>query len=744
MKGMPIRPISAAICALCAGYMAGAQAADADSRPLDTRWQLNYSGELEIGAAYVSDENFEFGEYNGLDEDEVTLIGNINWSGSRDGSFWNLSGSDLGLDTREGLAQWRNQRWNISFEYDSQKQVGNNTGRTPFRGGDILNLPDDWVSANTTSGFTTLDSSLRGFDQELERDRYTLGLGAKLNDNWSVEGTISYEEREGDKATGGAIFNNISAGEAAILPQQVDYETTEFDFSTSYTIDKLALTGSLFYSDFDNGDDLLQWQNPYSSFGPNVRYPEGYGGMGLAPDNEFYQGRLLGTYIWSPTLRFQVDGSFGKSEQDQGYADFTVNPNLTVTEALPRNNLDGEVETKMLDTRVFWRPIQKLNLEGWFHGEERDFDLPRDGYQYVLGDATDQVPSARQFYNTAHDYSKNRVGIEGSYPLPLRSKLWLSYEYEEVERDNSAVEETEEDRYSLRYRIPLPFNVSMRVEGLYADRAADRYDWAQSYYASRDADLINVTPDNQRYDNHPLLSQYYISNRERTEMKLDLDWQPGMAWNVTLNMLYREDDYDKTDLGLTDEELNRAALTVSWVPSEKLTLAAYTSYNNYESEQTGRSFRGGIEKNAFDVTVPLAQASDPARNWDTDIEDEVITLGFNAQWQFRDDIVLSADYNYVDSNSDYDFSNGGGTGMSSDPLPADDETEQHHLVLEGIWHYRENLSIKLDYQYWSYEDEDWAINGVAPNSIDKVLSLGEKEADEDLHYIGTSIIYRWQ
>ncbi len=99
---------------------AGAQG---DSRPLETRWAVDYSGYAEIGLGYVSDENFEFGEYNGLDEDGVYVIGNVDWSGSNDGALWNLSGSNLGLDTREGSGRWRNDRWELTFEYDSQQQA---------------------------------------------------------------------------------------------------------------------------------------------------------------------------------------------------------------------------------------------------------------------------------------------------------------------------------------------------------------------------------------------------------------------------------------------------------------------------------------------------------------------------------------------------------------------------------------------------------------------------------------------
>jgi hypothetical protein len=211
-----------------------------------------------------------------------------------------------------------------------------------------------------------------------------------------------------------------------------------------------------------------------------------------------------------------------------------------------------------------------------------------------------------------------------------------------------------------------------------------------------------------------------------------------------LNLLYRENDYDETELGLTDEEFNSASFTASWVASDSLVLTAWTSYNEYQSQQSGRAFRGGSDKNAFEEQPPLPQASDPARNWDTDVDDEVITIGLGVEWRISDELILNADYSYMDTESDYDFANGGGPGLSDEPLPSDYENEMHHLILKGVWHYRENMSIGLNYQYWNYDSEDWAVNGVNENTLDKVLTLGVEPADEDLHYIGTSIIYRWQ
>ena len=240
-----------------------------------------------------------------------------------------------------------------------------------------------------------------------------------------------------------------------------------------------------------------------------------------------------------------------------------------------------------------------------------------------------------------------------------------------------------------------------------------------------------------------MLSQYHLSNRERSKLQWDISWQAASDWDLSANLLWREDDYDKTELGLRNEELARLGLNLAWLPSAGLSLGLYASFDQYQSQQRGRSFRGGQDKNAFAIDPPLPQASDPSRNWDTDTDNQATTLGLNAQWQATESLSLSADYSYVATNAAYDFAAGTTNGVDTTPLP-DTESEQHNLQLEAAWHLRDNLSLQLDYQYWNYNQDDWALAGVTVSSIDKVLNLGEQEADESLHYIGTSVIYRWQ
>ena len=62
----------------------------------------------------------------------------------------------------------------------------------------------------------------------------------------------------------------------------------------------------------------------------------------------------------------------------------------------------------------------------------------------------------------------------------------------------------------------------------------------------------------------------------------------------------------------------------------------------------------------------------------------------------------------------------------------------------GTWHMRDNLSLQLDYQFYSYKTDDWAWDNVQADTIGKVLTFGQTNPNEDIHYVGVSAIYRWQ
>ena len=54
----------------------------------------------------------------------------------------------------------------------------------------------------------------------------------------------------------------------------------------------------------------------------------------------------------------------------------------------------------------------------------------------------------------------------------------------------------------------------------------------------------------------------------------------------------------------------------------------------------------------------------------------------------------------------------------------------------------ERLGVNLDLRYERFEAEDWALEGVAPDSIPVVLSLGAEPYDYDIFVVGIGFTYR--
>ena len=248
----------------------------------------------------------------------------------------------------------------------------------------------------------------------------------------------------------------------------------------------------------------------------------------------------------------------------------------------------------------------------------------------------------------------------------------------------------------------------------------------------------------QRYINHPELMKFYMANREQWLSKADFSYLPADQWNLNLNLQWTDNDYDASNLGLTEDEWYRSHLSASYVASDTLSASVYVGYDHYQADQTGRAFNGGPEKNAFVIYPPLPQASDPNRDWDGELEDTSVTVGTNLQWQAAQDIEINFDYSYVDTDSEQNL----GTSAEQHAgcrRPAHGRYPPAPRASSvGIWQVQANLFLQLDYQFYDYKSDDWAWNGVQPDTIGKVLTFGQGNPNEQINYVGASVIYHWE
>ena len=718
----------------------------AEPLPRETIETLEYDGYVEPSFFYISTDNQQFGRYSAMEEEGWYFNLDLDYL-RRDEEdlkrYFGFYGRDLGLKTRQfNLFQGATNDYRFQFDYQQLYQY-NGLSYSPFMGvdGPALTLPAGWVSGATTNAMTALNP-VDNLELKKQRDRISFSFRKRFDEMWSFETAFRNEEKTGLQTMGGAFYLDASNPHAALLPQTLDYTTRELDLAAHMTTEQGNLELRYLYSRFENSDNGLVWQNPYdANYGPAVDYPAGYGQMALAPDNQMHQWRASGNYRLSDKWFVQGGLSYSMALQDDDFLAYTMNDALLVPVALPRNSLDGEVNTTTLHTLIRYLASARLTLQAEYRYEDRDNQTPRDGYLYVRGDSGDQPSGEYTVYNRPTSHTKNTFGVEGQYRFPNRTRMTLGYEVEQIDRYNTAVESTQEDRFTLKLRNGSLQGLGVGFSIAFHDRAADTYHWDQSYYAFLDADLINQTPASQRYINHPLLSQYYLANRQRTETKLNLALGGSGRWQHNLDILWRDDDYDETELGLEWEQHTNMTFSSTYLPMEAVSITGYYTLDYLEAEQRGRAFRGGQEKNAFVVIPPYPQASDPDRDWTAAPTDTVHSLGMSANWQVQKDVLdLALDYRFTHGTGEENLYSSGVSGISSEDLP-DNKIRQHHLTMKGEYQVNQDLRIGVNYQYFRYEETNWAVDDLLVNTINKVLWTGGAAANETVNAIGVTVHY---
>jgi len=714
--------------------------------PRATLEALEYKGYAEASFINIGSDNQQFSRYNGLYDKGLFFsldLDYLNRDAADPADYFGLYGQDLGLKTSSAGVYWgRSNDYRLELGY-SRLYQNNGLAYSPFQrlGTNSLTLPGGWVAASTADAMTGLNDA-DNLRLERQRDRFLFRFRKRFDEMWSFSTAFHNEEKSGLQTLGAAHYLDASNPHAVLLPQSLDYSTHQLDLIAHMRAERGNLELRYVYSSFENKADGLVWQNPYSTnYGPAVDYPNGYGQMSLMPDNQMHQWRALGNYRISDTLLAQADLSYSLALQNDDFLPYTVNSALSVPVDLPRDSLDGKVGTTTLNASLRQLVNSRLTVVAKYRYEDRDNRSPRDGYQYVRGDSGDQPGSEFSIYNRPVSHTKNTLGVESQYRFASRTRLDLGYEYEEITRYNAAVETTQEDHFSAGLSNGSVAGLGARLSVDYYDRGSDTYQWDQSYYALLDPQLINATPDSQRYNNHPLLSQYYLANRQRLQTRLNLSLGGGGQWQHNLDIVWRDDDYDQSELGLLWQQDTHLTLSSTWLPLDELSVTAYYALGYMEAEQRGRSFRGGQEKNAFVVIPPYPQASDPERNWTASPTDISNALGINSQWQvIRDVLDVTLDYQFTQTRGEQNLWAGANSDVPGADLP-DNRSREHHLTLSGNYQLNQQLRLGLNYQYYRFNEDNWAVDGVQVDSIDKVLWSGSDTANETVNAVAVTVTY---
>ncbi len=698
-----------------------------------------YTSEIELGGGYNTEDSFKFGEYSGLYNRGGFVIGNLHIQHRADfdsdsTEYWELDGRNLGLNSRSLFGEYGQQgKGKLFFGYDQTPHYRWDDARTPFiTGSETLNLPLGWVPGTTTDAMTNLNENLHPIGIATERKKYTIGSEWQFNPQWIAKVNYYHEKKDGYDITSGIFGTTGGNPLAAILPRQVNYNTNDVNVELGYNNLKSQVAVRYHLSLFDNLDSLT-WQNPYGLRPPLLTaYPD-QGRIGLAPDNQAHQISLDFAHRFDGTTRLSGNFSYGWMLQDQDYLPYTVNPNLNVAIPPPRNSPDAQVNNVHGNLTFTAKPLPKTDIKARYTYTERDNQTPITTYTILRNDSENQdtdPDSDVKRNNLPYGYRKHKTQFDIGYRLLTTTKLTAGYDFERFERDYAEVANTNEHTGRIKVTSSPYSFMSSRLEYAHAIRNGSDYQDNLLFVDSHTQAYLDTLSADQQFSNNPLLRKFQYSDRVRDKVTGGLTLLPTDKITLGLSGHYIHDNYDAI-FGLSEQTRISGTFDINYALSKNVDLHGFYTQEYFLSRQNGFARRS-----AEQALPPL----DPDRFWWVDNEDNVYTAGGGLDWiAIEDRLDFGLDYIFSRAVTDIDPTNNAADAVALPNIT----TTLHALNLRGDYHLREDLRLRFSYHFEMYRTKDFARDGVLPDTIAQVISLGSTSPDYTAHVFGLSMLYNF-
>lgn len=769
---------------------------------------------IELGVGGVTDRSWKFGQYNGLNNSDTYGIGAFEIQGggaydSDDASRWRVTGKNIGLDTRNFTGEYKNQgKYKLNFGYDELQMYRNDSYQTPYSGvgSSNLSLAKDWLYPTTANNMRTLPlADLPDFhtvDMQTTRKKIDGGFSYLLSPEWEAQASTRHEDKNGLQALGAPIV----AARSIILPNPISQATDQINANIKYSGEKgfgqLAYYGSLFHNNI-NG---VSFQNPFATGQPL------FGRMSSAPDNQFHQFSLTSGYNFNSDTKLVANGSYARNWQNQDFLSY--NTSATGGGVLPVSSLNGDVETKNANIKLTHKINTDLNFASAYKFDERENNTPINLYNFTDVDNPVGTSGSINNFRTNTPYSKrvNQGNVDANYSFAKGHWLKAGYEIQNIDRwcNGSWVScvdtgTTLENTGKFDYHGSFLDKFNGRLGYAYSHRQADKYNQDNAAWASYPANAGNMAlynliaqsgssawgaflpwtasptpaalfPNNNAATTGNLvnnsldingLGRFNTSSRDRQKAQSYLDYQVNNKLSLGVGGDFRYDEYPDSNFGLQSSRNWGTNFDGNYNFDEDTSVQVFYSYQNILTKTAGMSY--GANSNTTGTSafvggcVNSVQAmnnsakTDPCRNWFTNMNDDVDTVGFGIKHKgfLNGKLNLNGDFLYsfartligVDGGQ-YVQTPASVTGRPYYYISAADmptvKTQTFQFKLDAKYNINKPSALHLSYMYQHLLSSDYIYTGTqfsgTPTGVTPTL---EQSPIYSIHAIGLSYIYNF-
>ncbi|MDR1529187.1 MAG: MtrB/PioB family decaheme-associated outer membrane protein [Burkholderiales bacterium] len=704
---------------------------------------------IELGIMINNEDSFKVGEWTGLTQDKLYWFGGFNFvkKDAASADYWNLSGTNIGLDSRQFNGSLGKQgTYSLTASYQGIPHNISDSTRFIYDGlgSNHLTLPSGFpgIAGQPPMSSVDIEAALKSYDVALKRNTYKLGGSVFITPEIQALVDFRRDQRDGTYLMSG-VFGHGGSPRSAIFPYSLDDSTDQIDAKIRWSTDKAQLEAGYYYSHYDAGDDRITWQNAYhapAAWTSGTGFPNGFGQSSFFPDNHYHQLRVSGGYNLPLSTRITGVLSYGISRQNQSFLPYTINTPALDSPALPRNSLDGKVDTKLANLSLTSRPLPKLSVKARYRYYEYDNKTPLDLYNVVTNDTVpavnlsdvldpDSINSSQLRYNSANSKKENRFDIDAGYSIMPGFSVRGYYNFKKTDYSPSAAnlrDDTKDQTAGIELHKTANEYITGWVKYERSERTGSLFDNARLYRWRYTDGTVSA---GDGFDTLPSLRQFLAADYQQDRVYGSLNITPTDTVSVSLLADWNKRKYkgpdcggtsdqilpdgyvlDATCMGRTQSASPSYTIDLQWIPMEGLSTFGFYTWSRAEFDQISRW-----------VNNRTTSAVDQTRNWTADLKSANNTVGIGMRFT-PEERQYDYGFLYVYDFGKWSMSNttGGNEAFTNQPLP-DATYRMSSFQLFGSYQWNKNWKLRATYAYERLRGKDWAYDGAAPAASNNVL-----------------------
>jgi MtrB/PioB family decaheme-associated outer membrane protein len=797
---MEIKSVRFVCAAILAGIFAIATSATAANED-----ELDIDGSISVGIQHLNLDGDEakFNEYRNVDDELNPVVENVMLRGYKGGYHFFAQGLDLDRDGDRSLkvesGHFGKFQVNLGWDETSHHFADDAPFLGTLMGGGYWAMPDsvrsdlqaefplggDPPGEPTAAGVTLLTDLLEHanrLDLDLERKTGTVDLSFTPVKDLDLRFSYLHRDHKGLRPLSTGLYRRDSDGAFDVggvgenfmlygleLPEPIDYDTDEVGSGFHYRGENWNANLGYQYVKFENNTGTVSWDNPLRltawPAAAGIQNGSQKSLLDLFPSSDSHKVSFTGG-IWDLPLdsRFTVTASWGRIMQDDDFPAYTVNDTLEASGgpgagtlgkdlSLAAKDLDGQVDTLLINAVLSTRPIEPLSLN--FKVNYYDYDDDSDRISWVdgwarIGESEWSKDAEAGVFNRVTDWSRIRPSVDAAYRVNEMLTVMGDYTYEGYTRNSDRNADTDEHIAGGRIKLAPTDWSTLRVGYQRSWRNID-----VNYNNFPDAPRGEFFEDDD-------LRMFDQADRKRDRVNAYLSLDPVDRLSLGFSFDYRNDDYDKESddvasrddpaapddfFGLHKREGYMLGVDASYAISDRVSVFAYYSRDDYDTKTLTRAKTSADGGGSFII---------PENNWLTKITDSVDTVGGTIEIDLIPEkltLEIGGDYSFGESNynsSNPNFEEGVTTSSATAYDWSDTEIKTTQVRAELDYHFTKNLSTSIRYLYEKYDLKDPFTDSVVPygnpddmqgNKLDYFIFMDANYSDYKANLITWTVSY---